>query len=392
MSAARVRPLARLLIESVTGSRGPLGEVSGLPARTVLDAGSQHRVTPALHRRVRSADDAPAEWVEHLTSRRHLQLMRHMQAGADLAAASRVFTAFDVPWTVAKGPIAADHLWPAPDMREYYDVDIFVPARHFETALDGLLDAGFTLTDRNWPELLRTARAEIALAGPAGTHVDLHWDIAVTPGLRKAFRVDLPGMIDRARRVRLASGVEVSTFDPADTTHHLVFHAAQAGANRLMWIADIHYALQARDLDDEELLRRVARARTTAPAAAVIGRVHRVLGSVSPRVRAGLPVSLWGVLTTRRDARHPFPGLPGEPHQGGHLYSSARTSFSASAGVLVTRMHQSRRIERAERAKRARRPHEVGDRILWQDVPDASARRAYLDQVRAISGRQQDAP
>lgn len=387
MSAAPVRPLARLLIESVTGQHGPLGEVSGFPSHAVLHAGSQHRVTPALHRRMKSADDAPAQWVEHLAAHRHLQLMRHMQAGVDLAGTSRVFAALEVPWTVAKGPVAADHLWPAPDMREYYDLDIFVPARHFETAFSGLLDAGFTLTDRNWPELLRTARAEIALAGPAGTHVDLHWDVAVTPELRRAFRVDLPSMIERARRVRLASGV-VSTFDPADTTHHLLFHAAQAGANRLMWIGDVHYSLQSADFDPDEFLRRVGTTSTTAPTAMVLGRVHRVFGSVPPRIRAGLPAGLWGVLADRRDARYPFPGLPEDPHQGGHLYSSARSSVSASAGLLVTRMQQARRTEREERAKR---PHEFADRILWRDVPDASARRAYLDQVRAVGARQQGA-
>lgn len=388
MSDAPVRPLAGLLIESVTGSRGPLGEVTGLPARAILDAGAQHRVTPALYRRVRSAEDAPPEWVEPLATRRHAQLMRHMQAGADLAAASHVFAALDVPWTVAKGPVAADHLWPATDMREYYDVDVFVPARHFETALSGLLDAGFSLTDRNWPELLRTARAEIALAGPAGTHVDLHWDIAVIPELRKAFRIDLPSMIERSRPVRLASGVEVSTFDPADTTHHLVFHAAQAGANRLMWIGDIHYSLLANGLDHEEFLRRVRQARTTAPTTAVLRRVHRVLESVPPRIHASLPTSLWDALANNRDAQYPFPGLPGDPHQAGHLYSSARSSFFASAGALLARMYQSRRTERAERAKP---PLEVRDRVLWRDVPDAVARRAYLDHVRAVDRRRHNA-
>ena len=375
------RALARLLTQSVIGVSGePLGpEVRAVPVETVIAAGGDHRVTPALARRVGSAPDAPREWADRLAPHRTLQLMRHMQASGDLRRIAEVFAHAGIAWAVGKGPVAADLIWPSPDMREYYDLDVFVGRGDFAAALDELLAAGCTLVDRNWPELSRSMRAEIGLLGPAGTHIDLHWDMAVPPKLRRAFRTDMAGMLGRARPARLGSGVAVSVFDPVDTVVHLVFHAAQAGANRLMWIADIHHATAQPGFDWAEFARRTAAARTTVASALVLDRVSRTLGFRNPPPAAVLAPasSVWGRLARERDERYAFPGLPGDRHQGGTLFSSAREHLAASALDAAVASWRVRATER-------RITRGADERILRRDVPDAASRTAYLEAVAGV--------
>jgi len=374
------RLLARLLIESVLDAGGdrPLGaELSATTVDTILTAGGEHRITPAIARRVKGAPDAPTEWVRALAPHRTMQLMRHMQAAGDLSLIGATFERQGVAWAVGKGPVAADLIWPSPDMREYYDLDVFVNRRDFAVALDALLQSGCVLVDRNWLELNRSRRAEIALKGPAGTHIDLHWDIAVTPKLRRAFDTDMDGMLNRARPARLGSGVEVRVFDPIDTVAHLVFHAAQAGANRLMWMADIHHAAALPGFDWAEFGRRSERARTAVPTAIVLERVARCLGfRVQPPAAVLAPAAgVWGSLARRRDHAHPFPGLPGDPHRGGTVFSSARAGVTASAVNAMADMWITRVTERRVDRKGP------DDRVLYRDVADARARREYLAAV-----------
>ncbi|WP_022882161.1 nucleotidyltransferase family protein [Gryllotalpicola ginsengisoli] len=380
--SAGLRPLQRLLIDSVRPGRAdrPLGElVGGVHLGAVVSAGAEHRVTPALARRMRHAPDAPEGWSALLERVRTAQLVRHMRASEDLRILSQTLADGGVPWAVAKGPVAADLIWPSPDMREYYDVDVFVDRHEFPRALELLLAAGCSLVDRNWPELRRTMRAELALKGPAGTHIDLHWDMAVPPKLRSAFRTDMRGMLARSRPATLGSGVGVRVFDPVDTVLHLVFHAAQAGANRLMWIADIHHATALPDFDWGEFAERSAAARTRVPAALVLDRVSRCLGFRTPPPEAVLAPAarFWGALVRRKDDSVPFPGLPGDRHLGGVLFSSARDTVTASAVEAAISGWRTRRTER--RVDR----HGPEERVLYQDVPDVRARRAYL---AAVSG------
>jgi len=302
-----------------------------------------------------------------------------MQAGADLRALAEALAPTGIRWVIGKGPAAADLIWPHSDMREYYDVDVFVDARDFGIVLESLLSSGFELADRNWPEMLRTMRAELALTGPAGTHLDLHWDIAVVPELRDAFRIPMRQMLDRAVPARLGSGVDVHVFDPVDTMFHLAFHAAQAGANRLMWIGDIHHASTAEGFEWGELEFRSEAARIELPLALILERVRRTLGfPVDPPASLLKPAEgWWGRLSKRRDERSPFPDLPGDKSRGGLVYSSARPTVRATIRHALA---SGLRVRQTERRVSRRGPDE---RILYRDVPDDGARQAYMDAVRS---------
>ncbi|MBD8078935.1 nucleotidyltransferase family protein [Cellulosimicrobium arenosum] len=374
-----LRPLARLLIDAVredAGTSCPPG-LRGTSPEDVVAAGRLHRVTPAVERVTRAWPDEPAGWRAALEQAKHDQLMRHLRALADVAGAGAVLDAAAVPWVVVKGPVLAGAIWPVVNMREYYDVDLVVAPHRFEDAVAALQERGVRLLDRNWPEIRRTGRAELAMLTPAGTPLDLHWHVAVPAELRRAFPLDIDAMLGRRRHVEVG-GRAVPTLDPVDTVLHLAFHAAQAGANRLMWLADVRFALEHGQVDVAELERRSRAAGTWLGVRSVLARVHRVLGLPSDRVPRG-PAPAWVRLTGLRDARRPFPGLPGDPALGGNEYSAARRGVLDSAGVLA-RHHLA--------ARRAGRQHDAGldeRRPLQVDVPDGQARRDYFRSVTETS-------
>ncbi len=383
-TTAPLRPLARLLVDAAT-ARPPAvtDELLEVDLKQVLEAGALHRVTPALARALAPTTAAPERWIAALGAARQTQTLRHLRAVEDLKVTGAALDDAGIPWVVAKGPVLASVVWPSPDMREYYDLDLFVGAEHFARAIEVVEGSGGEQLDRNWPELRRTMRAEIAMRARHGTHLDLHWHVAVPERLRRSFPVDVPGMLRRARRVQIAPGVTVPTFDAVDTVHHVAFHAAQDGANRLMWLADVRYAADDPGFDWDELAARAATARTTTPVALVLDRAARTVGldlpagSAFDRARHGA----WGALARRRDREHPFPGLPGDQRLGGNVYGAARPGLAESAVCFAAYSLRARRTGR--RHRRSGVPDGAVERPLQRDVADPAARSAYFDRLRA---------
>jgi hypothetical protein len=227
-------------------------------------------------------------------------------------------------------------------------------------------------------------RAEIGMLGPYGTPLDVHWDIAVPPRLRRAFRTDVPAMLDRRRRAILGDGRSTWVLDPADTVLHLAFHAAQAGMGRLLWFADLAHAcrrLQPSDWSD--LVQRARSARIEVPVALVLRRAAVIVPDLQVDPAALDPVRrLWGRMVAARDAAVPFPGLPGDEHLGGTLYAAARRGFFAGLTTAVANRAQLFGIER-----RVQLDHETETQALERDVEDEHARSRYLERVLAHGRR-----
>ena len=389
-----LRPAARLLVEAVAPSRPDGGagpdEVARLAGEVDVDvvarAAGQHRVLPALARLLAEQPTTPDAWRPALRRARRQQALQHLGTVAEAVRLGKVLDDAGVPWLVAKGPVAAADLWPAPDLRQYYDLDLYVPRRAFADAVVALEEAGCEGVDRNWPLMLAEMRAEYAVRAPQGTHVDLHWDYAVPAALRARFRTDLDGMVARRRRVDVGGGQVLWCPDPADTVVLLAFHAAQASANRLVWLADVRFALLAAGAEPGALADVVARAaagRVQRPVALVVARAARVLGlpadvaaSLAPLVRRA---GVLGRAAEAQDARAPFPWLPGDPHRGGALYAAARPRLVTTAGALVSGAVRTRRIEKQVRLSPA-----AAEKELRRDVPDGTARREYLR--RSVGG------
>lgn len=374
----RRSPLATLLVHSAEGASGPLPtQVWQMSVPEVLANGRFHRMRPAVHRRLATAPDAPADLLTALRAARRGQVVRQLQAAHDLSVIASLL-AESVRWAVAKGPILSNTVWPHPDMREYSDLDVFVDPADFETALRLLEHGGFRYVDRNWPEIRRAARAELAMVGPSGFPLDLHWDIAVSPSARREFRPDLPGMLMRRGEVSLGSGMDLPTFDPTDSVLHLAHHAAQSGGNRLVWSADILHAARHDGVDWGRLAEQAAKGGMGITVGTMLERVERTFGVELPlpesfRRRASRSVP--GQIALMRERRHPFPALIGDNARSGAEFSSARRNSRRSVAAALVQSFEVRLTE-----ARVRR-HGPDVNPLDKDVPDAHAKRAYLAMV-----------
>lgn len=379
-TASSLRPLAQLLLDAAFDRPGvfsdELGRVTG---EELWEAGLLHRVTPAVARAVRGWDEVPEAWRTLLEVGRNRQMLRHLRALEDLKGLGAAFDRAGIAWVAVKGATLASVVWPHADMREYYDLDLLVEPAATREAVEIVESTGGRLLDRNWPALRQSGRGELAMVGRHGTHVDLHWHLAVAPSARRAFPLDVDAMLARRRRHDL-SALSLPMLEPEDQALHVALHAAQAGANRLMWLADVYYASQ--QVDGGVLEERSRAAHAVVPVALVLDRAYRVAG------RPGVPQSglalradgTWGRLARWRDARIPFPGLPGDPRLGGNVYSAARSSAVASAWRLAANHCQVRYYGWRHRTGRdVVRP-------LQEDVPDAAARDAYF-AMAAKGGR-----
>lgn len=380
----RLRPLAQLLVESVSGIEGPLPEaVRHISAQDVATAGMQHRVRPAMWRRIRSANDVPPDWIILLQASRNLQLVRQLQSAHDLRLVGHAFAEREIRWAVAKGPVLANTIWPHADMREFTDLDLFVHPQDFRTALAALEGLDCQYVDRNWPEILRQRRAELALTGPSGFAIDLHWDVVVSPSARRWFKADLPAMLSRARTVQLTPDLEAPTFDASDSVLHLAHHAAHSGANRLVWLADVLHASASPELDWRAVARRAERAGMAITVGMVLARTERTFEldyPLPPSLRRAAEKSLPGRVAASRDNRRPFPHLPDDPALSGIEYASARRGNVSSAAAAISQWFGVRRTEwRVNRHGPDRNP-------LDERVDDEQAKRAYL-ALAARGGR-----
>lgn len=376
MTAER-RPLAQLLVESVLGDTGPLPSgVGDTRVNELMLAGLQHRVRPALRRRLRTAPDAPADWLAPLEAARHSQLIRQMQATHDLRLIQVAFAERQVRWAAAKGPVLANAVWPYPDMREFSDLDLFVHPEDFGEALRILEELGAAYVDRNWPEILRLGRAELALRGPSGFAIDLHWDIAVSRAARRSFSADLPAMLTRSLPVELGMGLVVPTFCASDTVVHLAHHAAHSGANRLVWLGDVLHAALGPKVDWRTVSERALQAGMGITVGIVLARTERTFGiefQLPSDLRSLAENSLSGRVAAKRDRQNPFPHLLDDSAASGLEYSSARRNDVLSLLAAVSQWFGVRRTER--RVNR----YGPDENPLDEAVEDSSAKAAYIE-------------
>lgn len=366
-----------VLRESVRADVGPLpAGLDEVELTWALEAGHFHRIRPAVWRRLKNAPEVPEGWVDAFGPARDRHMMMHMAAKVDASLLVQALASVGARWALAKGPVLAELVWPSADMREYTDIDAYVHHEDFPEALEALESAGFTLIDRNWPALRDSERAEIAMRAPTGTLVDLHWHVAVSPESRAAFSVDLPRMLAKTRPGDLGGGLIVPTFDPTDNLFLVLFHAAASGANRLVWLGDVHYAATADGVDESELDATASQAHSRAACAVVLSRAEKHLGtSVNwpPGLGSFASRSLASRIVRFRERLHDFPALPGDKAMSGADVEGARDR----AFDTVTTLYRQRSAQYRLEARLARTGPEQN--VLDRDVPDAAARRAYLE-------------
>jgi hypothetical protein len=370
----------RVLVQLVTTddlehSRRRLAAVPPAQITALVDVARAHGVEAWLAACAPARDGA---WAEFATQRPRF-LGARARATAEAEEIGRALDADDCPWAVLKGLTIA-RSYPRPDLRHALDLDVLVPPQRFEGVVDMLTSAGYRLLDRNWPVLAARMPGQLRLQSRTGVLIDLHWHLLNQPELRDAFQLPTGELLQRAAPL---PGIRLRALAPPDRLIHTALHAALAGGNRLLWLADVDRMACDGAISWPAVTATADAARAGLPVAVTLQRARRTLGTpIAHGVLAELGAGrTWRILQCGVDARRPLRPDPARP--------GVARAFARSAGLTGRRsqLALARRGLAWLRSGAPRSPQSAP----WLDaanatsalhpVPDDSARAAYFAAV-----------
>lgn len=263
-----------------------------------------------------------AELREEVAEIRRDAARRAEIAQRTLAHLSEHFARAGIPFFVVKGSVLAHHVYRAPTLRRFADVDIVVHRRDVEPAEAVLSGLGYRsggveellkLRPRGPAEkqfaarLARQFDAQRLAAfswyepiGSAYAPVDLHWHIAPY-----RLRLSEEQVWERTATV-MVGDTALLTLDPAATVIHLAAHATTCLLNgfRLLHLSDVGWAAQLLSDDQHTALWRLAREwRIETHLRVVFAAVQDSLGMAIPSAaangRRGVASTPWARTATR---------------------------------------------------------------------------------------------
>lgn len=345
---------------------------------------SRHRVAPFVSRALRAARLTPSAEATAQLERTHAHWAAvHLMALEDLRTLGEVLGNAGVSFLVVKGPVIAEHLYPAADLRTYDDLDIVIAPSSFGDAIGALEGAGLDLVDRNWQLIREEARAQLHLQLPLGTLADVHWSLLNRGAVRDAFDVPTEGLFANARELSIA-GMPVMTIDPVDTLLHLCVHATLSGGDRLIWSKDVERAI-AVDAPPWDEVRRRARSWRAGPSVAIaLDRARRQLGAPVPDavLRELYGSGVRRSITTAVDRWRPPERSVGE------MSAAVLWSQVCRAGWGDT--FRAARGRASRRSRNVLRGEDHDEVPLFRPTGDGSDETGYLHDVSDADGR--DAP
>ena len=341
-----------LLVRSVTGDE-PAQIQDNLSALLTSDRvaaaiprfATYHRVAPWVLRALAAQPALPSRISEQLLEQERGGISLHLRALGTLSKLAGPLDAVGARWLVIKGPALAKLVYSRPELRPYSDLDVVVERRQLAEVVASLEEVGFRLLDTNWGLIARTGAGQLHLEEPTGGAVDLHWHVLFDRSLRQIFTIPMEEILERSQPARI-NGIETHVFDPTDTQLHLCVHAAQEGADRLLWLKDLEQVIRHYPADWDELVNRARRWQIGLPVALVLSRAQVVTGAPVPTgvIEALAPNRAWRWLTRGADELFPACSSQGRGNPATLLARAARgdvrSSIRTFAGGLDERLRR----------------------------------------------------
>lgn len=367
--------VVRLLVEAVrAGGIQDVAAASALLTHVspdmVLGLARFHGVSGLVLTPFRAIEGAPAELIRALRDDYDRGVERHLRVLWEMSRLRTVLEPTGARWAVIKGPVAVERLYRGPGERSYQDLDLLVEPARFERVLAALAADGSEVLDRNWTLLRSDLLGEVHLQLPAGTPLDLHWNLINMN--RGRMRVDSPEILGRTITID-ASGVALPTLGPEDTIVHLALHAALSGGDKLLWLKDVERAATLLEPRWDLVVERARRWGVAAPTGLILSRAAEVLGAPIP---ADVPAALIGP-RARRLIRRIERVSPWELSVGRLTAATHVVSRTSSLGFLGAAVWFARRA-----AKRLD-PREPRASSVFTSRGDEHDRSAYFADVAA---------
>ncbi len=189
-------------------------------------AAARHKLTPVLS----NFPNPPQEVEAHL----HHHTLKALQ---QTAALQQVFAAFEsagVPALTFKGPALAALAYGNVALRDFCDLDLYVPPTRVHNAIAALQEIGYNY-QRPLSANVQRADYELTLINHRQVQIDLHWRFS-PPYL---WNFDDAGALDRSIEVRLTPDQPpIRTLCPEDHLLYLAIHAAKDCWSTLRSVTD----------------------------------------------------------------------------------------------------------------------------------------------------------
>lgn len=376
MTSHEKRALRRLLVAAVVAADHPTepGAIEHLaraaPIRVLPEAAAIHRVSGVVLRGLEDVDRVPEDVRTTLAQDRSASALRHLLVVGALSEITRAFDERALDWVAMKGPVVAELLYRDAGDRTYADLDVLVVPDQFPAAMEALENLGYVPAIKDWALAERMLAGQVNMTGPT-VQIDLHWALHYSDQDRRPFHIAPGDMVRRSRHVDVA-GLDVPTFDPADTLLSLAFHAARSGGHRLLWLKDLERSVTVDRPDLDEVVRRAQRSRCGPPIGVMLARAAAVLGADVPDdvVRALVPRSL-GLANRLLERAVPPVQLHDRDTVTRWFTRSARASVASTTSDVPRRA-----MHRLVRTTRPPRPNETDDLTEKARYLDAVSRSA----------------
>jgi len=351
-----------------------------------------HRVAPWVHRALATQPALSEHVSEQLQVKQRDGIALHIRALGTLAKLAGPLDAVGARWLVMKGPALAKLVYKRPELRPYSDLDVLVERRQFAQAVASLEEIGFRLIDANWALMARTGAGQVHMEDPAGGALDLHWHVLFDRSLRQTFAVPMAEMVERSRSADI-NGIATHVLDPVDTQLHLCLHAAQEGADRLLWLKDLEQVARHDGGDWDELVDRARHWRVSLPVAIVLSRARAAVGAPVPEgvIEALAPSRAWRGLAWGVDRLFPASSSRGEGNPATLLARSARDDVPSSVANFVGGLGERLRrlaVTRSWRRDRSQWDPQDPASLLYRSASGRSVvdRTAFFEWVRDHNG------
>jgi hypothetical protein len=343
---------------------------SGSPAalETLPVLASFHRVVGHVVKAV--GDAVPSHVRAALLRLQRDELARRVVAAENLRRTAQLLESLDIPFLVVKGPILAGVVYGDPRVRFYRDLDVIVPSASFPRALEAFEQTGARVVDANWPYFLEHLAGQVDLS----SNVDLHWHLLFFEDFRRATRIRMADVFERARTVS-AEGVTVRTLDSTDTLIHLAVHACLEGGARLGRLKDIEQVMVNERPDMQDVVERSLEWRLSLLVGMMLLRTRDSLSAPvgDDVLRALIPSAAWRGLLHSLDRMFPISGWTRRQTPAVRLAEKTQTSPPETIRHLARAA--TRRAHGPLRRTRAAGP--VGSESRSRDL--------YLERVGRVS-------
>jgi Uncharacterised nucleotidyltransferase/Coenzyme PQQ synthesis protein D (PqqD) len=197
----------------------------------------QHGVLPLVYRGLREIqqNDVPADVLERLEHSFSAIAERNRFLFEELLGLLALFEANDIPAVPFKGPALAMALHGDVALRQFGDLDLFIPADRVGRAKKVLLAHGCRFRHSSEDGVLAEYEGHYGCVG-----IDLQWAFAPK---WKTFPIDIEQFWARVERVSLGSA-DVLQPSPGDQLRILSAHAAKHCWSKLGWIIDMAVFIQ----------------------------------------------------------------------------------------------------------------------------------------------------